>query len=381
MNRYWPKPSMSFEILSAQQDEARWSALIGELPGHLQDIHFLPQYGRIYRETHGFESLLAVWREADAFVLQPFVRRPLAGLPFLAEAPDRDRFFDIANAYGFGGALCNAIEPELAQTAYRNFREAFCEWGRSTGVASEFTCLHPVLETQQRAMMGSVMPSSYEKDVVVIDLSGSEAEMRSRLRKGHRSGITAAERHGVRVVRCDASGEALALFYELYLETMKRRQAEERWFLPAAYFARTASELGEGRTSLLISYVEGEAVSACFLMHDFETAYYHFAGTRAAEGSLGINNHLVWQAALWSKERGFRRLHLGGGVTRNPDDTLLRFKSGFSDCRLPLYTYFSVHDEVTYRELCDRKRAYERSILGAEVDSDFFPLYRRKDGL
>ena len=53
------------------------------------------------------------------------------------------------------------------------------------------------------------------------------------------------------------------------------------------------------------------------------------------------------------------------------------FKAGFSDLRAPLYTYFSIRDQVVYDRLCERKRGYERATAGAETASDFLPLYRR----
>jgi len=70
-------------------------------------------------------------------------------------------------------------------------------------------------------------------------------------------------------------------------------------------------------------------------------------------------------------------LHLGGGVTAKEDDSLLRFKAGFSADRAPLYTYFTVRNRAAYDELCARKRAYERQTNGTELQSDFLPLYRR----
>ena len=83
------------------------------------------------------------------------------------------------------------------------------------------------------------------------------------------------------------------------------------------------------------------------------------------------------ETALWARRSGCSRYHLGGGVTSTGDDTLLRFKAGFSDRRAPLYTYFCVRDQVVYDRLCERKRAHERSTEGRESVSDFVPLYRR----
>ena len=369
---------MDFEILSADgEDAARWTALIHRLPPALRDIHFLPEYGRIYRDSHGFEPLLAVYRSGKEFVLQPFVRRPLRDLPFLAGMPDRGQFFDIANPYGFGGPLCSATNTAAAHDLYARFAAAFGAWCCNGRIASEFACLHPLMQGHQEATIRGILTPQLEKNVVIIDLRPSEEEILRRVRKGHRSSIALAQRRGIRVVKVAPNNENLAVFHEIYSATMMRRRAAPRWLLPLEYFNATIRELGEERTSLCVAYVGSEVESACMLIHDFATAYYHFAGTRAEHADSGVNNLLVWHSAMSVKKAGYQRLHLGGGVTRSPDDTLLRFKSGFSKDGVPLYSYFTVRHAAAYNQLCERKRAFERATAGAESESDFMPLYRR----
>jgi hypothetical protein len=363
-------------VLSADgEDAARWTALVARLPRPLQDIHLLPEYGRIYR-VQGFDPRLAVLETPDGIVLQAFVLRPLGALPFLAEAPDRAAFFDVANPYGFGGPVSTA-EPEAGRGLYAAFDAAFTAWCEPAKVASEFCSLHPLMHETQRALMAGVREAAHEKDVVLIDLAPDEDEMVRGLRKGHRSSITLARRSGVEVAAVAASPENIALFTDIYTETMVRRDAAQRWFLPADFFSATLGELGPGRSTLLFARLDGEVEAASLVIHDFATAYYHFAGARATRPELGVNNLMVWEAALTAKRAGYAWLHLGGGVTSAPDDSLLRFKAGFSAARAPLYTYFAIRDAATYRQLCGRKIAFEESELGVALNSDFLPLYRR----
>ena len=65
---------MAFDILSAEGEDAlHWAALVNALPAEHRDIHFLPDYGRMYRHSYGFSSHLAVYRAGEDFVIQPFV--------------------------------------------------------------------------------------------------------------------------------------------------------------------------------------------------------------------------------------------------------------------------------------------------------------------
>ena len=114
---------MPFEILSAEGEDARrWTELINILPPHRRDIHFLPEYGRIYRDTYGFEPLLAVYSDDNGYVIQPFVRRSLSNLPFLADAADALAYSDIANPYGYGGPLSSSDDTGDRPRALQEIR-------------------------------------------------------------------------------------------------------------------------------------------------------------------------------------------------------------------------------------------------------------------
>ena len=193
---------MPFEILSADGKNAeRWSTLIEALPPELRDIHFLPEYGRIYRDTYRQEPFLAVYEEDGDAVLQPFVRRPLADLPFLKSSADARQFADIANPYGYGGPLCTSRDRDVAQHLYRSFADNFATWCEREEIASEFTSLHPLLVEHQLPMVETVLSPRFEKDVVVISLAGDEVALRSQLSRGQKSNVAKARRAGVTVTQ------------------------------------------------------------------------------------------------------------------------------------------------------------------------------------
>ena len=351
----------------------RWRALIDALPAERRDIHYLPEYGRLYEETHGFEALLAVYSTDAAYVLQPFVRRPLAGLPFLAG--ETRAAWDSANPYGYGGPLCTlAADDPAARELYTRFYGEFGNWCDRHDVASEFSTLHPFMLEHQRYL---IPQARHEKDVVYMPLAGGEAALLKGLNRGHRSSVSRARRAGVRVAKVEATRANVAAFAEIYAQTMERRNAAPRWLLGEDFFAAFCRLLGAARSSLFFAYVGEELECAYLLMHDFGTAYYQFAGTRGAYPELRVNNLTMLETAAWAAGAGYERYLLGGGVTSAADDSLLRFKAGFSARRAPLYTYFCIRSRVVYDALCERKKAFERATQGGESTSGFLPLYRR----
>jgi serine/alanine adding enzyme len=365
----------NFRILAADgADAMEWSALISRLPVAHRDIHFLPEYGRVYAVTHGVEPRLAVFESDYGFVVQPFIVRSLDELPFLKEA-GATGFVDISNAYGHGGPLYACGGHAAAESLIAAFEREFVAYCESQSFASEFCSLHPLLGNAEDITRSGVALTE-EKEIVYMDLGTEEADIWRGVRKGHKSSITKARRENVKIEHIAGNEENLEAFKTLYYATMARRQAAERWLFPQSYFANCVKILGEARTSLHFARVGGELAVATILMHDFGTAYYHFAGSDPRFNGSGASNLLVYEAGLWAKRSGYRYFYLGGGVTAGPEDSLFLFKSGFSGLRAKLYTYGRVLHEPTYRKLSALKLDYEQKA-GWEGNSAYFPLYRR----
>ena len=369
---------MGFEVLSAAgQDGIRWQSLVANLPFGLRDIHFLPSYGTIYEKTYGHHPQLAVYSDKDHYVLQHFVRRNLRVLPFLQEFQEAEQFYDISNPYGYGGPLCNTLDGEQAAELVRGFDRHFTAFCRDERFASEFTMLHPLLNNQLLLAAIPEVDLCQQKEVVVVDLTVPSEALWKALNRGHRSGVNKALRSGVRVERVEPDDGWLAEFNRLYYHTMRRNEASERWFFPEDYFRNCRDCLGRERVSLFVAKVGEEVAAMYFAMHDFSTIYYHFGASDERFFDMRPNNLLMYEVARWGQEKGFRWYHLGGGVNAAENDPLFRYKAGFSPKRATLYTYGRVHHRATYDRLCLLKRIHEKTTSGAEIESDYFPLYRR----
>lgn len=367
---------MSFRVLRCEGTDADdWRGCIDRLPPDRRDIHYLPEYGRIYRSTYAQEPFLAVLEDARGIVLQPFVVRRLDDLPFLRDHAGRERYHDIANAYGYGGIVVNSAIDEAAQV--RNFESAFLDYCRAEHFASEFAILHPRFRAERLIAQSGTAAPVRQKTVVYVDCACGHAQRWSRLRKGHKSSITKARRNGVQVDLVEPTPANFARLNDLYRETMRRNGAQPRWFFPDDYFANCMESLGTARCSLFFARIADRVIAASIVIHAFDTAYYHFSGSNAEYQALGAGNLLVYEISHWAHDHGYRWLHLGGGVTDAEDDSLFRFKSGFSDIREELYVYGRILHEPTYEALCALKRSHEAATAGGVSRLDYFPLYRR----
>lgn len=369
---------MSFEIISSYgNDRICWQSLIEALTPAMRDIHFLPEYGEVYQKTYGYEPFLAVYSDAGDFVMQPFVKRSLNELPFLREQDVSRPYYDITNSYGYGGPVCSCEADPIAKSLVRRFETSLLDYCYQEGYASEFTSCHPFLENHKLLEESGVVHVNRQKEIVYFDLTCTVDELWRGLNRGHKSSVNKARNSGVAIAKVEPVPENLAAFNRLYYATMERNRAAERWFFPKDYFQNCCDCLGPERTSLFFAYVDGVVASAYFLMHDFHTVYYHFGGSASRFYDLRPNNLLMYETALWAKERGYSEYHLGGGVTSLSDDNLFRFKRGFSSKTKTLYTYHRVLNNEVYDVLCRAKEQHELLKMGMLSDSYYFPVYRR----
>lgn len=359
---------MTLSILSS--DDTRWAKTIDAFPAARKDIHFLSSYGKIYEEVYGFKAHLAVWEEKGAFIIQPFVLRKLNDLPFLKDT-DAQAYYDFSHPYGYGGPLASN-DPIIH--SYPEFYAAFHDYCVQQGYATEFCSLHPLLIDAQKTMAEKAHTLRHQKDVFSVPLEGDLLESFSQ---SHRRNYRKAINAGVTIEKMPVTAETLARFQEIYIYTMERHGAADRWFFPDNYFPACHKYLGDGGASMFFAHHEGKLASACFLIHAFDTAYYHFGGSYEQFHETRASNLLMTEAMLWAQKQGYKNFHLGGGVTSSPDDKLAQFKRGFGARAYPLYNYEKIHNSEVYEALCTRKLGYEHKMQDKPVNEGYFPLYRR----
>lgn len=347
---------MELKIISATADRAEWDALIERLPPHLRDVHMTSAYGRVQEELGG-SSIAAVMEIGSDFVFQSFIKK---NTPF-----DVNRF-DLTNPYGFGGPVSNVDAPsDLREIGYK-FRSQLAQC-LSANVVAEYCCLHPLLADHQLQLTRG-LPVIFTKPVIAIDLEKfSEATVRRRVRRG----IKTARDLGWVVKEVGGDPVNYLGFAELYRRSMDAKNASQRWRFGISYFEKHDVEVGARWF-----YIDGHR--ALLTIGASETAYAHLLGSDGERRDDEMDALLYFQTALALRSSGYKRFHLGGGLTNNLDDSLLAFKSGFSDLRYQVGCYERIYDMAAYGVLTEQKIAAEISERGRMSKSNWFPAYRRE---
>jgi lipid II:glycine glycyltransferase (peptidoglycan interpeptide bridge formation enzyme) len=176
-----------------------------------------------------------------------------------------------------------------------------------------------------------------------------------------RKNVKKARRSGVRV-EFDDTGARLDDFLRLYLDTLTRREAPERYAFSREFFERIPAP------RVYVHALQGdEVVSSELVLLSEHHAYSVLGGTRSDAFELRPNDLLKWELILWAKEKGKRRFVLGGGY--EDGDGIFRYKRSFAPHGLvPFFVGRRVLQPALYAELTER--------VGGGVDPAFFPAYR-----
>jgi hypothetical protein len=291
-------------------DDARWAGYLNALPTERRDIHFSPELYRAY-SVLGLKTGLAVTELMGEFICQPLLLTDNT----------------LRNAYNFGGPVASS---DVLNIKYEH--QLNVESWKTNNACGESTILNPFLASHQLDLYPTEKPA-YVKDVVWVDLT-KPMEWRGTSRRA----ATKAMESGVTVKQVD--NKTLPVFHKIYTQTMLRRNASNHWMFPLEFFEVLCAQLDK-RVVLLYAYVDGWLESACLLLLGPEVAYYHFACTNGNHPKLGVNNLLVAEAAAHARKRGCTKMCLGGGLTDSQNDSLFKFKAGFSSLRAPVYKYIT----------------------------------------
>lgn len=366
----------NLEILTSSGESGRkWQFFFDQLEPEKKDIHYSPEYTRIYELTYEHRGYCAVFGNDENYILIPFLKKSIKDLPFLEERKDMPEFYDISNPYGYGGPI-GKLQKNIDKKNFLNkFLQLFHELCINEGIITEFNSFHPLLNNQEYIKLVDPNLVLKRKPVIYINLERNESELWRNLSRGHQSSINKSRKNGIVVLKEEVSGNALNTFQQLYSETMIRHKAEKRWRFPENYFSNCMKCLGNEKVALFSALSDGERIASFLIIHGFNIAYYHFGGSLERYFHLKANNLLMFEVARWAKDQGYKYYHLGGGYKEG--DNLYRYKSGFSKDQAWLHTYQKIHLPKKYESLCNQKDNWDKVHLINNNGNDFFPPYRR----
>lgn len=334
------------------KDEKEWNEIVTSFSNY--DVYYLVGYLKPFYIHGDGEPILLYYNNNGLRAIYAFMKRSLS-----------EFMFDSITPYGYGGVLFEG------DTSEENLKCFYCEYAqcmKSQNIIDNFVRYHPVLNNAQ--LMKGISNVIDLGKTIAMDLSSPGIIWENIISK-NRNMIRKAEKNGVEIKH----GKDFSLFkdfIQIYNLTMDKDNAEEYYYFGIDFYKSIYEDLKDNY-EMFYAVCQGKIIAMSIIIFANHQMHYHLSGSLFEYRNLAPTNLLLYKAALWGCEQGYRTFHLGGGVGSG-EDNLYKFKAAFnrkSQCQ------FSIGKEIfdldCYKTLVDKRKNKNKDF---DLNSSFFPLYR-----
>ena len=353
---------MKILFAKKKEDYSTWLNIWNEWEG--KEIFAHPGYLSLYGDNS--EAVCAMTIHENRTILFPFLLRKIE--------LGRDKrnlnadYYDIITPYGYGGLyFIGSGDFTLMKS---DFRHQFNAWTLSHNVISEFVRF----DLFSRSIDDYNGKITHNNDNVVCDLTMGKSQIWNGFNRKIKKNIRKALSYNVEI-ECDPHGDRLDSFLCLYYATMKRLNAQEKYFFKREYFEMIHKKL-KGRYMYFFANQGGVDISVELVLISDKKIYSFLGGANPDFFHMRPNELLKSEIIKWGIDQNKNHYVLGGGYRFN--DSLFSFKKDFApNGILPYYIGEKIYNQEVYDamvNLSEKEQLKRHGLL--DRDSKYFPLYR-----
>ncbi|WP_299531857.1 GNAT family N-acetyltransferase [Ulvibacterium sp.] len=343
-------------MIEAITCKTKWQELLSlaENP----DFYYTHSYHQVSKSTNEHPVLLN-YTNGNSSVLLPLLIRDI----------ENTGLKDATSVYGYAGPLTINLDSNFDQEKFGKELDTFFN---EHNIVSVFSRLHPYMEHQETILEGLGHVNTLGK-VVNIDLTDTIVDQRAKFNRRLKTYLNKS-RKSCTVIKGDIE-EHLDDFIRLYHQNMNRVNAGEDYYFSKDYYKSIlTSDEYESELSLCVCNETKEIIAASMFMKKGKIVQYHLSGLSEAHFKLNPIKLIIDEMRIKVTNEGYTYFNLGGGLGSR-EDSLFRFKSGFSKDFREFKIWKYIVDEEAYRELSS-------TMLNGQINgntSNYFPLYRLKN--
>ena len=338
---------MIIEITSRQE----WTSILESMDAfdvyHSYDYHHLA--------TSGSDTpVFLVYIEKAAMVGIPLIYRLIPGT----------NLFDATSVYGYPGPVSTGITSNFDT---KKMSKEISAYFKAKGIVSVFSRLNPYIPNQS-LLLEHLGGLNIAGQVVGIDLTLGVNQQRERFSSRLKTQLNQLRRNTS--VREGAGQADIALFFQIYTESMDRLRAADRYYFSLEYFTKLFDSEQIGAKLLLAEcQTSGEVMAGSIFFVSGNIVQYHLSGSLTKFMERMPSKLLIDEMRLRCAKTNISNLNLGGGLGCN-NDGLFRFKKSFSPAIRSFSVWRYIVDQKAYKRLVKEKGAkkLEENII--------FPEYR-----
>lgn len=335
---------LDFKII--ENNSEKWTEIVKQAT--IYDFHHTAYFHKIDTD---YPVKLLLFSDKENFIALPVVIRPI----------ENTDFFDITSVYGYAGSVYRFNQDYEPDNLLEFFRTEFVKFCNDHNIVSVFSRLHPLIE--QKNIIGELGEIVDLNKTISVDLTLSADEQRKEYRKSLKSELNQLRRKDIVVKEADSQDE-IDQFIAIYYETMDRVNATPNYYFSKEYFYDFLYN-DDFKSKLLIAVKDEKVIAGAIFTLTDKIMQYHLAGTTEEFIRETPMKLILDEARLLGNQTTAKSLHLGGGVGGSDEDSLFRFKSGFSKD----FKQFSVWKYIVNPEVYNQ-------LSKEKAKTSYFPLYR-----
>ena len=335
------------------QQSVKWDEVVKTFADY--DVYYLSGYVKSFHIHGDGTPYLLYYEENGLRAMYVYMRRTTV----------IEGVYDSITPYGYGGVLFEGDTSEANQQA---FWKAYLDKMAEEHIVDNFVRYHPVLKNA--VLMKSISNVIDLGKTIAMDLSSPEL-IWENIHSKNRNMIRKAEKNDI-VIEHGQGMDLFDKFIKIYNATMDKDNAEEYYYFKRPFYESIHNDL-RNNYEIFYARLEDKIIAMSIIIFANGRMNYHLSGSDFEYRNLAPSNLLLYKAALWGCEQGFKTFHLGGGVGSG-EDNLYKFKAAFN--KISNYQFSigkQVFDQEKYDELVRIRRESDPNF---DETSHYFPLYR-----
>lgn len=335
------------------QQSVKWDEVVKTFADY--DVYYLSGYVKSFHIHGDGTPYLLYYEENGLRAMYVYMRRKTV----------IEGVYDSITPYGYGGVLFEGDTSEANQQA---FWQAYLDEMAEEHIVDNFVRYHPVLKNA--VLMKSISNVIDLGKTIAMDLS-SPGLIWENIHSKNRNMIRKAEKNDI-VIEHGQGMDLFDKFIKIYNATMDKDNAEEYYYFKRPFYESIHNDL-RNNYEIFYARLEDKIIAMSIIIFANGRMNYHLSGSDFEYRNLAPSNLLLYKAALWGCEQGFKTFHLGGGVGSG-EDNLYKFKAAFN--KISNYQFSigkQVFDQEKYDELVRIRRESDPNF---DETSHYFPLYR-----
>lgn len=355
---------MKLEVITLKEKK-RWDDIVSLFK--LADVYYLSGYVQGFKLHGDGEPLLFYFFEEDSEskAINVVMKRDIAKDINFAKKIEEDKYYDLATPYGYGGIIYEG--SVCIEEFCKSVNEAYTEYCTKNNIISEFVRFHPNIENGPKSK--KLYDVAQLGETVCMNLKDKEVIWNNIISK-NRNVIRKAKKSNVKIEH-GMSAELIQQFIKLYNSTMDRDNATGYYYFENKFYESIIKDLKENAT-IFYAVWETKIISASIILFSGDRMHYHLSASNAEYRSLAPTNLLLYEAACWGADNGYKTFHLGGGLG-SKEDNLFKFKKAFNKQE---NTEFWIGKKIFNAQLYNDLLEMRKQESDFDENTGFFPKYR-----